>query len=240
MPRVSRHLRLLATNRGENCGPSHRGLGALLLVALALGCRGVPAPGPPGRISDRPIESGLASWYGPGFDHRRTASGERFNGHELTAAHRKLPFGTVVDVVNLDNGRSVRVRINDRGPFVRRRIIDLSRAAAEALEILGPGTARVELYLVAQAPALPPFTVQVGAFLDPDRARLLQAELALHYPSVAIYSDGTWHRVQVARFGERAEAETLRRELARLGYPAVVVRADPLAIPVDRELPSTL
>lgn len=183
----------------------------------------MPMPGPPGRLSERPIEEGLASWYGPGFERRRTASGERFDGAELTAAHRTLPFGTVVEVVNRDNGRAVRVRINDRGPFVRRRVIDLSRAAAEAIEMLGPGTAPVALYLVEAAP-FPAFTVQVGAFLDRDRARALQAQLALHYTSVAVHSDGTWHRVQVSRFAERGEAESLCEELSRLGYQAVVVR----------------
>jgi cell division protein FtsN len=90
--------------------------------------------------------------------------------------------------------------------------------------MLGPGTARVELYLVESAPPERPFTVQVGAFLDADRARALQAELALHYSSVAIHSDGTWHRVQVRQFERRREAERLRHELERRGYAAVVVR----------------
>jgi rare lipoprotein A len=143
----------------------------------------------------------------------------------LTAAHKSLPFGTVVEVRNLDNGRAVQVRINDRGPFVRKRVIDLTRTAAQALDMLGPGTARVELYLVEEAPPGRPYTVQVGAFLDPERARSLQAELALRYSAVALHSDGTWYRVQVSRFRQRREAESVRRELARLGYAAVVVRA---------------
>ena len=82
--------------------------------------------------------SGMASWYGPGFQGRRTASGERFNTHALTAAHKTLPFGTRVRVVNQRNGRSVVVRINDRGPHVRGRMIDLSRAAARAIGLSGP------------------------------------------------------------------------------------------------------
>ena len=81
--------------------------------------------------------SGMASWYGPGFQGRRTASGERFNTHALTAAHKTLPFGTRVRVVNRQNGRSVVVRINDRGPHVRGRVIDLSRAAARAIGLSG-------------------------------------------------------------------------------------------------------
>ncbi len=79
----------------------------------------------------------MASWYGPGFQGRRTASGERFNAHALTAAHKTLPFGTRVRVVNRQNGRSVVVRINDRGPHVRGRMIDLSRAAARAIGLSG-------------------------------------------------------------------------------------------------------
>lgn len=87
--------------------------------------------------------SGVASWYGPGFQGRRTASGERFNTHSLTAAHRSFAFGTRVRVVNQSTGRSVVVRINDRGPFARGRVIDLSHAAARAVGM--GGTARVSL-----------------------------------------------------------------------------------------------
>jgi rare lipoprotein A len=91
----------------------------------------------------RALQSGLASWYGPGFHGRRTASGERFNANDLTAAHPSLPFGTRIRVVNQSNGASVVVRINDRGPHCRGRIIDLSRASAHAIGI--SGAARVRL-----------------------------------------------------------------------------------------------
>lgn len=90
-------------------------------------------------------QCGIASWYGPGFHGRTTASGERFNQNALTAAHPTLPFGTIVDVERLDGEGSVRVRINDRGPFVGNRIIDLSRAAAAALEMIGPGVVPVRV-----------------------------------------------------------------------------------------------
>ncbi|MCD6128278.1 septal ring lytic transglycosylase RlpA family protein [Candidatus Bipolaricaulota bacterium] len=93
-------------------------------------------------------EVGIASWYGPGFHGKITASGEPYNMYAFTAAHRTLPFGTVVRVVDLATGRSVVVRINDRGPFVAGRIIDLSYAAAEALGILPRGTARVGLVVL--------------------------------------------------------------------------------------------
>lgn len=94
---------------------------------------------------------GYASWYGPGFAGRRTANGEVFNPTELTAAHRTLPFGTRIRITNLDNGLTVTVRINDRGPFKPGRIIDLSRGAAERLRMVGSGTARVRLELISVA-----------------------------------------------------------------------------------------
>ena len=91
------------------------------------------------------VQRGKASWYGPGFHGRKTASGERFNQHNLTAAHRELPLGTKATVINLDNGRTVEVEINDRGPYVRGRIIDLSKAAAERLGMKDAGTTLVRL-----------------------------------------------------------------------------------------------
>ncbi len=94
-------------------------------------------------------QRGKASWYGPGFAGRKTANGERFNPNQLTAAHKKLPFNTTLRVTNLDNGKSVIVRINDRGPYAGRRIIDLSKAAAKKIDMLGSGTAMVEIETVS-------------------------------------------------------------------------------------------
>lgn len=99
----------------------------------------MPPPEPRVEVEE-PIGHGIASWYGPGFHGRRTASGVRFDMEALTAAHRSLPFGTVVRVRSLVNGRSVDVLITDRGPFIKRRVIDLSRAAARALGLLESGT----------------------------------------------------------------------------------------------------
>jgi len=106
----------------------------------------VPAPAPNEDAAGTAITGGVASWYGPGFAGRKTASGERFNPSEYTAAHRTLPFGSRVRVTH--NGRSVVVRINDRGPFHGGRVIDLSQAAAEELGIRGAGSGRVELALL--------------------------------------------------------------------------------------------
>lgn len=105
-------------------------------------------------------ERGTASWYGLKFHGRRTASGERFDMNGFTAAHRTLPFGTLVRVRSLVNGREVEVRINDRGPHVAGRIIDLSRAAAEALGMLGMGMKSVTLSVVGQAPESPGLELQ--------------------------------------------------------------------------------
>ncbi|MEM1095637.1 MAG: septal ring lytic transglycosylase RlpA family protein [Bacteroidota bacterium] len=93
------------------------------------------------------IERGIASWYGPGYAGNRTASGEVFDPDAITAAHKTLPFGTRITVVHLGNGREVTVRINDRGPFVRGRVIDLSRAAAERIGMIDEGLAEVRLIL---------------------------------------------------------------------------------------------
>lgn len=109
------------------------------------------APGSALRLDDGLLERGAASWYGLKFHGRRTASGERFDMNDFTAAHRTLPFGTLVRVRSLVNGREVEVRINDRGPHVAGRIIDLSRAAAEALGMLGLGMKPVTLSVAGQA-----------------------------------------------------------------------------------------
>jgi len=111
-----------------------------LFVSAASALSPSIADAKPQKGSGKHVQSGKASWYGPGFHGKRTASGETFNTNELTAAHRTLPFGTRVRVVNKRTGRSVVVRINDRGPYAHGRIIDLSRASAEAIGISGVGS----------------------------------------------------------------------------------------------------
>ena len=115
----------------------------------------VPAPSPPRLPAPAPEDfeqTGIASWYGRQHQGKRTASGEAYDMNALTAAHRTLPLGTRVRVTNLDNGRSVDVRINDRGPFTRRRVIDLSYAAAQRLGAVGAGLFRVSLKTIAGPP----------------------------------------------------------------------------------------
>ena len=122
--------------------PLRRAAGVLLVLAAAC------AHGPP-RIPTAPIGEGIASYYGGALRGNRTASGERFDPDTFTAAHRTLAFGTCLRVENLDNGRSVQVRINDRGPFVQGRIVDVSEAAARALDFTQRGVTRVKLFLCA-------------------------------------------------------------------------------------------
>jgi rare lipoprotein A len=120
---------------------------AALLALLAACARASVAPTPQPQSAPRPspAQDGMASYYGAAFAGRRTASGERFDPRALTAAHRELPFGTRLRVTNLENGRSITVRVNDRGPFASGRIVDLSWEAARALDMLRSGVARVRL-----------------------------------------------------------------------------------------------
>ena len=122
----------------------------------------------------REFERGGASWYGPGFHGRRTASGERYDMHALTAAHRTLPFGTLVRVHSLVNGREVDVRITDRGPYAHNRIIDVSRAAAAELGMLGLGFKQVVLLVPGSTSMTGAVTPTLGAKKSRRGARLPQ------------------------------------------------------------------
>ena len=194
-------------------------------VVLLGGCAGSGAHPP---TTERPpksrVQEGIASWYGPGFHGKRTASGEIFDMHALTAAHRTLPLGTLIEVRSLDTGRTVVARVNDRGPFVRGRIVDLSMAAARSLGIEESGIARVRL-LVVGGPLSPAvaYWVQVGAFREEERARSLAADLERRYPGTAVDAGAEWYRVQVPSTGRRREAEAIRRSLRRAGYEAFLV-----------------
>ena len=129
------------------------------------------------------VEQGVASWYGPDFHGKRTATGETYDMHGMTGAHPTLPLPAWVRVTNLQNGRSVEVRLNDRGPFSKNRIIDLSRAAAEGLDMIRTGTAMVEVRSLSSASAAPApasadrFFAQAGAFAEEDNALRLAARL---------------------------------------------------------------
>jgi rare lipoprotein A len=205
-----------------------------------------PAPPPPGAEpspSTVPTpatvpeanEEGLASWYGHPYHGRPSASGEIYDMEQMTAAHRTLAFNTMVRVHDLDNQQSVDVRINDRGPFVDGRIIDLSHAAARAIGMIGPGTARVRLEILnvpaAAAPAR--YAVQVGAFHYRDNAERLRTEMQAKYGTARLVvrpeDPGLW-RVMVGAEPTEDSAGALAQRIrgdATHQIAAFVVRIDP-------------
>lgn len=188
-------------------------------------------------------ETGYASWYGKPFHGRKTANGETYDMYRVSAAHKTLPFNTVVRVRNLQNGAELDVRINDRGPFVRGRIIDLSYAAARKIGIVGPGTARVEIVALGMPdPAVStaesrvyrpvdyrrgPFTFQVGAFQQKDNAEKLRNRLQARYPNAHIvkYDSGqaVYYRVRVGRFQTLEDAREGESRLIAEGFEPFIV-----------------
>jgi rare lipoprotein A len=147
------------------------------------------------------VEEGVASWYGPGFHGKRTANGEIYDMHAMTAAHKLLPLGTIVRVTNKNNGRSLVLRINDRGPFVDNRVIDLSRAAAAKLDVLAKGTA----------------PVRITAMDDASRASSAAAKDGGRPPKLNAGRDGRIF-VQVGSFPQQDDAQEMVRQLEKLGY----------------------
>lgn len=181
-------------------------------------------------------QTGRASWYGGEFHLQLTANGEIFDTYQISAAHRDLPFGTVVKVTNLENDRSVDVRINDRGPFVKGRIIDLSYAAAKEIDMIGPGTAPVELRIL-YLPDIPEdhyhrlpdaayYRIQTAAFASPQRAQALQKELAeAGYEAAIVEGEDQLFRVFIRNVG-RSQLEQTVLELEEQGYSSVLIRGE--------------
>ncbi|HEX9201725.1 MAG TPA: septal ring lytic transglycosylase RlpA family protein [Acidobacteriaceae bacterium] len=149
-------------------------------------------------------ETGLASWYGPPYHNRKGADGTIYDQNAMTAAHRTLPMGSIVRVTNLSNNESVVVRITDRGPFIDGRILDLSLAAAKAVDIYRPGTARVrvEAFAPPEHPGVDPagrWCVQIGAFLDQTEAIRLKNDLMRRYTTAKVieFAGPTGHWVRI-------------------------------------------
>ena len=184
------------------------------------------------------VQKGRASWYGKKFHGRKTSNGETYDMYAMTAAHKTLPMNTWVQVHNLENNRKIRVRVNDRGPFVRGRIIDLSYTGAKKLGIVGPGTARVKVTALGRATAFSKkthtpvkfkpmdywdgnFTVQVGAFTVRANAENFQKKLSKLYLNAHLvpYEDyrGKFYRVRIGRFNKLTDAENFSAALMAEG-----------------------
>jgi rare lipoprotein A len=175
------------------------------------------------------IQTGTASWYGPNFHGKKTSNKEIYDMHDLTAAHKSLPFGTYVVVTNLNNGKSVTVRINDRGPFVKGRIIDLSFAAAKAIDMIGTGTAPVRLEILEEiSPKISSqkFSVQVGSFVQEKNAKSLKNDLQKRFKNVYIVrfktSSRIYYRVRI-RAKDQLAARDIAQRLIAAGYSAIVL-----------------
>jgi rare lipoprotein A len=188
----------------------------------------------PSSVSPGDLE-GLATYYAEPYHGRRTASGEIFDTYkDLTAAHRTLPFNTMVRVTNTKNGRQVDVKINDRGPFVNGRVIDLSVRAAREIDLVRAGVAPVKLKILKQGDTKttairPMFGVQVGAFENQSTAEQLKQRLQKKYPSVTVQTfegEKTLYRVRIGNEPDRQAAEKLASRLRKEEFKPFVVRVD--------------
>ncbi len=176
-------------------------------------------------------EEGIASWYGKDFHGKKTANGESYDMYGQTAAHKLLPFGTKVKVTNLDNGRSTIVRINDRGPFIANRVIDLTHTAANQINMLGPGTARVRVETIGAVPGLASgdlkgsFFIQIGAFSDRNNANNAVARLRAsgYNARITHYAERNMWRVQAGPWQSLNDAENAQDNLSATFTGAFVV-----------------
>ena len=207
----------------------------ILILAFALGCSS-PAPRPtyfPGYPIGY-VERGMASWYGPGFHGNKTANGERYDMNRLTAAHRTLPLGSIAVIRSVRTGKQVTVRINDRGPFAKGRVLDLSLAGAQALGMVGTGTDQIELRVVdfqGRTADMGFLRVQIGSFAERQNAMILLERAQRVYPEGRIQTadlpDGRRYRVQVGEFRTESQAESAANRLETdLSVQSFVFRDD--------------
>jgi rare lipoprotein A len=179
------------------------------------------------------VQTGLASWYGAPYHNRRGSNGEVYNMHAMTAAHRTLPLGSIVRVTNVKSGHSAIVRITDRGPFVEGRVVDLSLAAAKAVDVYLPGTAEVKLEVLTAPSALNSggrWAVQIGGFTDEKTAGKLSDHLQQRYHSAKVVCFRSpvgewWVRARVLD-DDRERAEALARETQTSEGSIFLVRLD--------------
>jgi len=188
----------------------------------------------------RDTHYGIASWYGPDFHGKPTSSGDPFDMYAMTCAHRTYPFGTRLNVTNISNNKTINCLVNDRGPFVEGRDIDLSYAAAKEIGLLGVGVGEVKIeyagrdtrYIkeVRYQTHSGKMTIQVGSFRELDNAKRLQKALELRYSNVYIteaYIEGNrYHRVKIGKFSDRDQVLDFARVLADEGYDVLITRYD--------------
>ncbi|MGB9627128.1 MAG: septal ring lytic transglycosylase RlpA family protein [Thermodesulfobacteriota bacterium] len=175
----------------------------------------------------REVQYGIASWYGGEFHGRPTSSGEIYDMYQLTCAHNTLPLGTTVMVTNLENGKSVELKVNDRGPFVKERIIDLSYAAAQIIGMYEKGTAFVKVEVIGPIiEQIQRFTIQVGSFIDEIKAQRLADQLRKDFENVYITTIETltqkYHRVRIGQFETREEALSLAEKVSQMGLKVLI------------------
>lgn len=173
------------------------------------------------------IQTGIASWYGPDFHGRNTANGEVYDMEAQTAAHKSLPFDTQVIVENQSNGKRIQLRINDRGPYAKDRVIDLSRAGAEAIDMIGPGTAPVKIYVLDDGsgnvfPTKPHYTVQLGSYDNRPAAEKKAAEIRSSYVAEVMVNGIRYYRVYFGDFENPAIAIEAMNRLKGLGHEGFI------------------
>ncbi|MFZ3091509.1 MAG: septal ring lytic transglycosylase RlpA family protein [Nitrospirota bacterium] len=213
----------------------------LFLFLLLSSCAG---PKRAGYYKEGFTERGLASWYGEQFHGRKTANGEVYDMYKLSAAHKTLPLGVYARVTNLENGKEVKVKVNDRGPFIRGRFLDLSYGAAKELGMVEAGVGRVELEIIGNVPyqtakgkasagrvsSAGLFTVQVGAFVEKENAVRLKSLLENRYKDVHIVSYDTniqkFYRVRVGAFESEKDALKVADELEAQNYTIFITVRD--------------
>jgi rare lipoprotein A len=203
---------------------------AVMIAVFCAGCATAPRPSPPPPVTG-PTLTGVASWYGPGFNGHRTSSGEIYDQNALTAASTLFPLGTRLRVTNLNNGRSVDVAINDHGPFMKGRSLDVSRQAARRLGLIGVGTAPVRMEVLRTPPGGAAigqrYFIQLGSFANPLNADHVRDSLAGSYPEARVTEsavDGdARYRVRLGAYSDRKQAESRAARLIRLGYHPEIV-----------------
>ena len=173
------------------------------------------------------VQYGIASWYGKDFHGKPTSSGEIYDMYQLTCAHNTLPLGTMVMVTHMENGKSVELKVNDRGPFVKDRIIDVSYAAAQIIGMYGKGTAYVKVEAIGPVvEQVQRFTLQVGSFADETNAQRLAEQLRKNFDNVHVTTLDTqtqrYHRVRVGQFETREEALGTAEKLSQMGFKVLV------------------